>query len=113
MKAVNYKMMLDYCDGPLLFEAQDVIGGQFLAMAVETAKGEDGYVVVGVAPEHLRQFRAGLVDLKSLVEKAGEEEWYLTDATDLSGPLILKLQREPLAQSGFLPDNGFVLNDMP
>ncbi len=112
VKTVSYTTMLDYCDGPLLFEARDVIGGHYLAMAVETMKGEDGFVVVGVPPERLRQFRAGLVDLRMLVEKAGEEEWYLAEANDLSGPLILKLQQEPLAQSGFLPDEGFMLHDM-
>ena len=111
VKTVNYKTMLDYCDGPLLFEARDVIGGHYLAMAIEAIDGEDGYVVVGVAPERLRQFRAGLVDLRLLVEEAGEEEWYLTEANDLCRPLILKLQPEPLAQSGFLPEEGFMLHD--
>ncbi len=82
-------------------------------MAVETMEGEDGYVVVGVAPERLRQFRAGLVDLRLLVEEAGEDEWYLTEATDLSEPLKLNLQGSPLAQSGFLPDHGFMLHDSP
>ena len=113
VKAVSYTTLLDYCDGPLLFEARDSIGGHYIAMAVETMEGEDGYVVVGVAPERLRQFRAGLVDLRLLVEEAGEDEWYLTEAADLSEPLKLNLQGSPLAQSGFLPDHGFMLHDSP
>ena len=105
--------MLDYCDGPLLFEARDTIGGHYLAMAVETNEGEDGFVVVGVVPERLREFRAGLVDLRLLVEEAGKEEWYLTEATDLSEPLKLTRQQRSLAHSGFLPDEGYTLQDTP
>ena len=111
VKTVRYSTMLDYCDGPLLFEARDFIGGHYLAMAVETAEGQDAYVVVGVAPERLRQFRTGSFDLRSLMDEAAEEEWYLAAATDLSEPLKLDLQREPLARTGFLPDYGFVLHD--
>ena len=109
MKSVHYLSMLDYCDGPLLFEARDVIGGQYLAMAVETSDGGDGYAVVGVSPERLREFRAGRLDLRALVEEAGEEDWYLTQSADFSEPLMLERQRVPMADSGFLPDHGYVL----
>ena len=110
MKAISYSKMLDYCDGPLLFEARDAIGGHYLAMAVDMTEGNDRYVVVGVAPERLRQFRAGFVDLRLLVEEAGKDEWYLAQAADLSEPLGLVRQQSPLAQSGFLPDEGYVLH---
>ena len=113
VKAVSYSAMLDYCDGPLLFEARDVIGGHYLAMAMETTEGKDGYVVVGVAPERLRQFRAGLVDLRLLVMEAGEQQWFLTEAADLSEPLTLIPQQSSLAQSEFLPDEGYLLHDTP
>ena len=110
MKTVSYTTMLDYCDGPLLFEATDAVGGHYLAIAVDTTEGNDGYVVVGVAPERLVQFRAGLVDLRLLVEEAGKDEWYLAQAADLSEPLGLVRQPNPLAQSGFLPDEGYMLH---
>ncbi len=113
MKIIRYTTMLDYCDGPLLFEARDLIGGHYLAMAVETTEEQDAYLVVGVAPERLRQFRTGLVDLRLLIEEAGAEEWYLTVATNLAETLKLDLQQDSLSHSGFLPDEGFVLPYAP
>ena len=105
--------MLDYCDGPLLFEARDRIGGHYLAMAVETSEGEDAYAVVGVEPERLRQFRAGLADLRFLLEDAAEHEWWLAMATNLDEPLNLRPQTHSLSHSGFLPEEGFVLPYVP
>ena len=113
VKTIRYTTMLDYCDGPLLFEARDHIGGHYLAMTVETNAGQDAYAVVGVAPERLRQFRAGLVDLRFLLEEAGEHEWYLAMATDLGEPLNLNLQTHSLSHSGLLPEEGFVLPYIP
>ena len=113
MKTISYTTMLDYCDGPLLFEARDRIGGHYLAMSVELSGGQDAYAVVGVAPERLRQFRAGLVDLRLLLEEAGRHDWYLTLATDLREPLNLDLQAHSLSDSGFLPEEGFVLPFIP
>ena len=113
VKTVIYSTMLDYCDGPLLFEARDTIGGHYLAMAAELPERKDGYVVVGVAPDRLRQFRAGLIDLRLLVEEAGEDEWYLTEARDLTEPFALNRQQRPLSQSEFLPDEGYILHDTP
>ena len=110
VKSVRYLSMLDYRDGPLLFEARDAIGGQYLAMAVETSDGGDGYAVVGVAPNRLCEFRAGRLDLRALVEEAGKEDWYLTQSADFSEPLMLERQRVPMADSGLLPDHGYVLD---
>lgn len=111
MKTVQYKATLDYYDGPLLFEARDPIGGHYLAVAVETTDRQDAYVVVGVAPDRLRQFRVGLLDLRMVVEEAGREEWFLTTATNLAAPLILDPQQIPLEKTEFLPDEGFILHD--
>jgi len=113
MKTIRCTTMLDYCDGPLLFEARDRIGGHYLAMTVETSGGEDEYAVVGVEPERLRQFRTGLVDLRLLFEEAGEHEWFLAKATALDEPLNLRPQTSALSRSGLLPEEGFVLPYMP
>ena len=113
VKTIRYTTMLDYCDGPLLFEARDHIGGHYLAMTVAVDEGQDAYAVVGVAPARLREFRAGLVDLRFLLEEAGEHEWYLAVATDLAEPLSLNQQTHSLSHSGFLPEEGFVLPYTP
>ena len=109
IKAIRYTAMLDYCDGPLLFEALDATGGQYLAMLVETDDKRDMYAVIDLAPERLRQFRTGSVDLRTVLVEA--EQWYLTETTALDEPLNLDLQSNALADSGFLPKEGFFLQE--
>jgi hypothetical protein len=114
MKTIQHTTTLFYYDGPQDFEARDMIGGHYVAVMVEPKNGHDRYLVAGVAPERLRQFRAGTLNLRSLLAEAGAEEWYLTTATTgLDQPLVLELQAAPLTASGLLPDEGFLLHDRP
>jgi hypothetical protein len=114
MKTIQHTTTLFYYDGPQVFEARDMIGGHYVAVMVEPKNGHDRYLVAGVAPERLRQFRAGTLDLRSLLTEAGVEDWYLTTATaGLDQPLVLDLQTAPLTASGLLPDEGFLLHDRP
>ena len=112
MKTIQHTHTLFSYDGPQVFEAQDATGGQYIAVSVETQNGLDRYLVTAVVPERLRQFRAGTLDLRSLLAEAGTGEWYLaTPAAGLDQPLALVPQRTPIEASGFLPDAGFVLHD--
>lgn len=114
MKTIRHTTTLFYYDGPQVFEARDAIGGHYVAVMVEPENGSDRYLVAGVAPERLRQFRAGTLDLRSLLSEAGAEEWYLAAvAAGLDQPLALVPQTRPLAGSGLLPDEGFLLHDRP
>lgn len=114
MKTIRHTTTLFYYDGPQVFEARDAIGGHYVAVMVEPANGQDRYLVAGVAPERLRQFRSGTLDLRSLLIEAGTEEWYLAAAAaGLDQPLTLVPQTAPLAGSGLLPDEGFLLHDRP
>ena len=114
MKTIRHSTTLFYYDGPQVFEARDAIGGHYVAVMVEPENGQDRYLVSGVAPERLRQFRSGILDLRSLLSEAGAEEWYLaTAAAGLDQPLALVPQTTPLAASGLLPDDGFLLHDRP
>lgn len=114
MKTILHTTTLFYYDGPQVFEARDAIGGHYVAVMVEPHDGQDRYLVAGVAPERLRQFRSGTLDLRSLLAESGEGEWYLaTTAAGLDQPLALVSQRAPLLESGLLPDAGFVLHDRP
>ena len=113
MRTVCYTTTLDYYDGPLLFEARDRIGGHYLAVAVPSTHPQDKFFVVGVAPERLRQFRVGLVDLRKVVEEAGKEEWFFATTSNLDDPIELEPQVVPLASTELLPDEGFFLNDSP
>ena len=110
MKTIRHTNTPFSYDGPQVFEAQDATGGQYIAVAVEAQDGMDRYLVAGVGPEQLRQFRAGLLDLRSLLAEAGTGEWYLTTPTaGLDQPLMLVPQHKSIEASGFLPDEGFVL----
>jgi hypothetical protein len=114
MKTIRHTTTLFYYDGPQVFEARDTIGGHYVAVMVASENGADRYLVAGVAPERLRQFRAGTLDLRTLLSEGGAEEWYLTTvATGLDQPLALVPQTTPLAESGLLPDEGFLLHDRP
>jgi hypothetical protein len=114
MKTIRHTTTLFYYDGPQVFEAQDLIGGHYLAVLVEPLDGQDRYLVAGVEPERLRQFRSGSLDLRTLLAESGHEEWYLaTMSASLDQPLGLTPQQTPLAESGLLPEPGFVLHDRP
>jgi hypothetical protein len=114
MKTIQHTTTFFYYDGPQVFEARDMIGGHYVAVMAEPKNGHARYLVAGVAPERLRQFRAGTLDLRSLLAEAGSEEWYLATAvTGLDQPLALELQTAPLTASGLLPDEGFLLHDRP
>ena len=113
MKTIRHKTTLFYYDGPQVFEARDGIGGHYIAVMVEAHGGHDNYLVAGVAPERLRQFRGGTLDLRTLLTEGGADEWYLAQGSDLNQPLALVPQTKPLAGSPYLPDEGFLLHDHP
>lgn len=114
MKTIRHTTTLFYYDGPQVFEARDAIGGHYIAVMVGPDNGEDRYLVAGVEPERLRQFRAGLIDLKSLLTERAIEEWFFAVAPGgLNEPLALQPASGKLAESEFLPEPGFVLHDRP
>ena len=111
MKTIRCTETLFYYDGPQILEARDAIGGHYLVVMATADDGRERCLAVGVAPERLRQFRAGALELRSLMVEAGREEWYLATATNLNQPLEIEPQQTPLAESSHLPDDGFVLPD--
>jgi hypothetical protein len=112
MKTVRHTAALFSYDGPQVFEARDAIGGQYIAVMTTPEGGRDRYVVVGVEPERLRQFRMGTLDLRKLLTERAETEWYLTSPSGgLDAPLTLEPQRAELCSSQHLPEPGFVLHD--
>ena len=113
MKRIHCTGTLFYYDGPQIFEARDAIGGHYIAVMVPSDNLNEQYLVTGVVPEQLRQFRLGSLDLRTLLTNSDEEERYLaTVITDLSD-LELNPLGVSLLDSGFLPDDGFVLHDYP
>ncbi len=112
MNTIRHTATLFYYDGPQVFEARDEIGGHYVAVMVEPQGGLDRYLVAGIAPERLRQFRAGLLDLRSLLTERAVADWFLALApAGLNVPPELQMADGSLADSPFLPDAGFVLHD--
>ncbi|MDA1275253.1 MAG: hypothetical protein O2960_14575 [Verrucomicrobia bacterium] len=114
MKMIRHSTTLYYYDGPQVFEARDAIGGHYIAVMVEPDGGKEQFLVAGVEPERLRQFRMGTLDLRSLLVERGEPEWFLAlPDGDLDAPLSLQPQASPLASFAHLPEPGFLLHDRP
>ena len=122
MKSIRYERTLFYYDGPQVFQARDAIGGHYIAVMMgpephsEAAAPSDGpsdrYIVAGVAPERLRQFRAGAIDLRSLLVGSEDDEHYVATARNgVENALELERLTTRLIESGHLPDEGFLLHD--
>ena len=71
---IRYSARLFYCDGIQVFEARDAIGGHYVAVMVEPVDGEERYLLAGVEPGRLRQFRIGELDLRSLLLERAEDD---------------------------------------
>lgn len=114
MKTIHYTTTLFHYDGPQIFEARDAIGGHYVALLIEPQDGRECYLVVGVAPEKLRQFCSDMLDLRSLLIEVGKYKWYITTtAADVNRPIAIDPQNILIEESQFLPDDGFVLHDHP
>ena len=105
---------LVYYDGVEVFAGQDSIGGHYIGMIIDTIDTVDRYLVTGVSPERLRQFRSGVVDLRTLFLEAPDDEWFITMADgDPGQSLVLEPQSAPLLATEFLPEEGFFLEEVP
>ena len=114
MKVVKAANILYYYDGPQVIEARDTIGGHYIAVMVAPEEKHDRYLVAGLGPERLRQFRSGMLDLRTLLAESDTEEWFIGSAP--AGPdqlMALQVQHTSLVHSELLPDGGFVLHDRP
>ena len=78
-KTFKYEATLDYCDGPLIIQLTDTIGGNYLGIVRDH---DDAFVVVGTPPELIHKFRCGIVDLKAVILGSETDPWYLASITD-------------------------------
>lgn len=114
MKPIWFHDTLDYYDGIEIFEARDRIGGNYIGVLIGSEGDHDQFLVAGVIPESLREFRAGQLDLRSLLLEASEDEWYVTwTSGDLREPLGLTLGDGPIRTSGYIPEEGSFLYRPP
>ena len=114
MNTVRHHATLFYYDGPQVFEGRDAIGGHYVGLLVDSGSSANRYLLAGVAPERLREFRLGSLDLRALLMSNPDSPWFLANGdADLAQPLKLESQSSPWADCPYLPDAGFVLHDAP
>ena len=114
MKTIKLTDILEYYDGIQIFAAQDPIGGHYVGEMIDTVGDFDRYAVVGVRPERLDDLQVGRVDLRTIMLESPDGEWYITTAAGtIDDPLTLEPQQTPLAETDYLPEEGYFLDDEP
>lgn len=113
MKTIRHFSTLFYYDGPQVFEARDADNRRYVVVLVDADSiGGERYLVTAVAPERLRRFRSGGLDLRSLLVESNREERYVATAdAGLDQPLHLEELTVPIEDCGLLPDSEFLLHD--
>ena len=112
MRMVELTSILLYYDGVQIFEGRDPIGGHYVGVLVDSIADGDRYLVTGVHPNRLRDFRSGVIDLRTLLLDSSANGWYLAKvADDFATPFQLEQQQGALSDQDFLPDEGMVLFD--
>ena len=110
MKTAKITEILDYYDGILTFAAQDPIGGHYVGSLIERTSENDRYLVVGTRPERLNDLRNGKVDLRNILLESPDGEWYITTPEGtIDDPLTLEPQQATLADTDYLPGDGYYL----
>ena len=110
MNAITLTEILEYYDGIQMFAARDATGVHYLCDMIDSAGGFDRYAVAAVCPQRLVDFRAGRVDLRTLLLESPSRKWYITVAKGtIDEPLELIPQSESLADSSHLPEEGYFL----
>ena len=112
MKTIRPTEVLAYYDGVEVFAGQDGGGGRYVGAFIDGRGDADRYLVVGARAERLGEFRAGMLDLRTLLLEAPGGEWYTTLAWGEAGEsLVLEPQAGSLEATDYLPDPGFLLGD--
>ena len=115
MTSISPTEILIYYDGVEVFAGRDPIGGHYIGMALKRTSAYEHYLVTGVRPERLRQFRWGTVDLRTLFLEAPGGHWYKARAGgDLGECVELEPQEGSIADADdLLPLEGLTLHDGP
>ena len=112
MKTIRLHQTLFHYDGPQVFEARDRIGGHYVGvMAPDDYRDwQNEFLLAGVEPERLRQFRAGVIDLRTLLlESAPDQRYRGALPTRFEDEVEVKPLDAGALDDGLLPQPGFRL----
>ena len=114
MKTIKHAKTLVFYDGVQVFAGQDAAGGNYIGAMIDAVGDADRYLVVATAPDPLRRFYAGELDLRTLLLESSASGWYtaLVD-DDFAQPVPLEPQQRPLLETDYLPEDGFHLRKRP
>lgn len=113
-RTIRLTKILEYYDGPILFEGRDLYGGHYIGVAVESDGPGDLYAIIGVEPDRLRRFRNGSLDLLALMTESEDPTWFTgTQRKDSADVFEITGQSSPLRETDYLPEPGFFLHDTP
>ena len=116
MKTIRvYQTLFEY-DGPQVFEARDRIGGHYVGVMAPEGHMDwrSEFLVAGVEPERLRQFRAGIIDLRTLLlESAPDLRYRGALPTRFEAEFEIRPLDAGAIDNGLLPQPGFRLHEAP
>ena len=114
MTTIKHTNTLVYYDGVQVFAGQDAGGDNYIGAMIHTVGDADRYLVVAAAPDPLRRFYAGDLDLRTLLLESSVDGWYtaLVD-DDFERPVSLEPEQGPLLEMDYLPEAGFRLGKTP
>lgn len=106
-KTFKHEATLDYCDGPLIIQLTDTIGGNYLGIVRDY---DDAFVVVGTPLELIHKFRCGVVDLKTVLLGSESDPWYLASFSEEQQTLKAIPQFGKSIEHEISPDEGSFLH---
>lgn len=109
-KMLREVRVVDYCDVPLVTEAHDGDGRRYLCDVLDVCENGEQFLVVPVTDEQIDVLNEGRSCLRSVMEIAGCDEWYLSvPQWDFHKPFTIERQDGPISESPDLPVEGHML----
>ncbi|MDR3401764.1 MAG: hypothetical protein P4L99_04620 [Chthoniobacter sp.] len=110
-KTLSQVKVLEYCDGPLLFTALDLIGTRYVCVFLETKETGSEYLCIPVSHARLNSFLNGHRDLRSLFDEPEVSEIYkvVTNRDDSETLTATPIGSEEVNED-MLPTSGYFVS---
>ena len=110
-RTLTHQETLVYYDGPELFVGRDQVGCLYLCSLVTVGDDSEKYLCVATSPERLATFRAGELDLRTVLESPETEEHFCAEinAETTEETVLCPLEASAISPDWF-PEAGFFLS---
>lgn len=110
VKKLRETRLVDYCDGPVVIEAQEDDGRRYLCDVLGSSEDGMQFIVVPVTDNQVDVLNRGDSCLRHTLLHAGHDEWYISvPQWDFRKPFTVERQEGPIADSPDLPGEGYTL----